>query len=498
MNELQQSNGVRTFWKVIYYLGFIITIPSILVLISIIKKESSPNYYGTDQGDAIFFILSILLLFISLSLIIISKIFSVPGQNETPESFKAKLMTNNLIAAVILGVILLYSIIEYHNNFLVYNNVLLLDIVFVIFGVLIAKIIYIFKSNFHIAAIINKIMFWAMILGFIMFIASKLISSTPIFANAATTSTPTTSSTTLATTNACAPSVVKPEKQETRLGTIATNPDILQVGGLITSTVTINGGISDVTISTPAEMEVYDYSPKTLPDEGASAKAGNWKPAAGKTLPDGVYSVTYTAKKWTNYAWQKIYYTITNNQGTGNGNDNFYVYYNTVPIQLSLGIENQAPQSTKQVVRKVDIVALPGVKVNLTVNKGGLGKDISSSAGTTLQVKADSLGKASAYLFANEGDTVKFTANSPDSCLSSEITQSFTIPRSDIARTYVDKSWQLWLGIGLGIIIIILVIYWLMKRRKDQSQQLPPSMPVSQPNPDQNNIDSNQSNQQNL
>lgn len=496
MNELQQSNGVRIFWKVIYYLGFIITIPSILVLISIIKKESSPNYYGTDQGDAIFFILSILLLSISLFLIIISKIFSVPSQNETPESFKAKLMTNNLIAAIILGGILLYSIFEYHNNLIIYNNALLLDIVFVIFGVLIAKIIYIFKSNFHIVAIINKIMVWVMILGFIIFIASKFISSTPIFANAATPSTSSTTSTISTSQNACAPSVIKPEKQETRLGTIATNPDIIQVGGLVTSTVTINGGIFNVTIATPAEMEVYDFSPKTLPDEGASTKAGNWTTATGKQLPPGIYSVTFTVKKWTNYNWQKIYYTASNNQGTGNGNDNFYSYYNAVPIQLSLGTENQAPQSTKQVVRKISVVTSPSVKVNLSVNKGALGKDISASSGTTLQVKADSLGNATAYLFADEGSTIKFTANTPDSCQTSEITQSFTIPRSDIARTYKDYSWIYWL-VGILLVIIIIVVIIVIKKRKNNSEQLPPQQPITPPTSDQNSIN-NQSNKHNL
>lgn len=303
------------------------------------------------------------------------------------------------------------------------------------------------------------------------------ILAIPIFASADQTTTTT-------TLNPCSPPTVKPEKTETRLGTIAVNPDIVQYGGLMTAQVTIGGEIFNVTIGGSDYLDVYDYSPKTLSDEGASAKAGNWTSGSGKYLPEGIYSVTYKAKKWTNYQWASLSYSATNIQGTGNGADNFYVYYDKIPIQLSLGTENQAPQSSKQVVRSIDIQALSDAKVNLKVDKGGLGKDISASSGSTLQVKSDSAGKALAFLFANEGDNVTFTASSPDSCQSSQITQSFKIPRSDIARTYTNNFWIWWLVGGILLLLLIIAVILIIKRRKkqdqNQSQLITPPMPAQQ------------------
>lgn len=85
MNELQQSNGVRKFWKIIYYIGIIFAIPTVFLLIVMIRMSLQFNN-GSDQGGPVVLVFFIISGFISLTLIIVSKIFLAKKHSFKPES----------------------------------------------------------------------------------------------------------------------------------------------------------------------------------------------------------------------------------------------------------------------------------------------------------------------------------------------------------------------------------------------------------------------------
>lgn len=255
----------------------------------------------------------------------------------------------------------------------------------------------------------------------------------------------------------CNPIDVKPEKKETRLGSISINPDIVAVGGLMTIMVNNGAGNKDVTIATPANTEITDYYPKEN-----YKSAGTWTATSADGLAAGQYSIVVKVNNWTAGKWLSTSYSITSGAGTGDGYDNFFAYYDTIPMTIALDTRNMAPQSTIEVVRKVEVTAAADLQVTLATNKGKIGTTISQEIGQTVTAKADSRGIATFYLFAEEGDSIKLVATCPDTCKTSTISQNFNIGRSDVARTYTDYAW-IWYTLG-AVIVILLAILLIRKR----------------------------------
>lgn len=271
--------------------------------------------------------------------------------------------------------------------------------------------------------------------------------------------------------NPCNPTDVKPQKTETRLGTIAVNPDIVQVGGLMTIAVNSAAGNLNVEISPPANMEISDYFPKEN-----YAGNGKWVGTNGAPLAAGQYSIIVKSTRWTADKWATINYAINNTQGLGTGNDYYYSYYDTVEMTMALDQRNMAPQSTSNVVRQVQVAAAPDLQVTLQTNKGDLGTSISQKVGQSVTVKADSRGVATFFLFAQEGNNVKLTATCPDTCKTSTMSQNFTINRSDVARTYTDYAWIWYLA---GAILIIIVIILILRSRKSSQAPTQTQEPIN-------------------
>jgi len=174
--------------------------------------------------------------------------------------------------------------------------------------------------------------------------------------------------------SSCNPIDPKPTKVETRLGTFSISPDIVPVDQIMTIMVKTATTSSNISISIPSNTELIDYSPKTLND--ATFTKGSWQKGT-QDLPVGEYSIMVKPTSWTKGKWQATSYSVTNNQGTGQGEDNFFAFYDTIPLVISLDGRNQVAQNTKDVVRKVTVTSTPGVKINLATNKGSVGPTIS-------------------------------------------------------------------------------------------------------------------------
>lgn len=275
-----------------------------------------------------------------------------------------------------------------------------------------------------------------------------------------------TPSKTQANQSACNPVDVKPQA----LGSIKIVPDIVAVGNnVIVQMPTGEGSSSRITISAPKEyFEIVDYSPKSITD--GTAKAGEWVAKSGKSLPADNYDLTLKTKHFTAGKWTSINATAAVWGGIHYAHQSFFIYYDEVPIEVSLSDRNEVPQTTMDVVRKITLSTVPEVTLNITTDKGSLGKTISESSGKSLQVKADKQGKATLYLFAKEKQKVTLVASSSDSCQDSTISQSFTIKRSDVSRNVKENySWIWWLMIILLILLIVVLFLW--KRKKKQEQQ---------------------------
>lgn len=263
----------------------------------------------------------------------------------------------------------------------------------------------------------------------------------------------------------CNPIDPKPTKVETRLGTFSISPDIVPVDQIMTIMVKTATTSSNVSISIPSNTELIDYSPKSLND--ATFTKGSWQKGT-QDLPAGEYSIMTKPTSWTKGKWQATSYSVTNTQGTGQGEDNFFAFYDTIPLVISLDGRNQVAQNTKDVVRKVVVTSIPGVKINLATNKGSVGPTISEKTGNNTTVTSLADGTATFFLFAKEKDKLELTASSEDSCQISSISQQFTIVKSDIARNYTDNSWIWWVVGGLIFIIIIIVIIIINRKPKTE------------------------------
>jgi len=280
----------------------------------------------------------------------------------------------------------------------------------------------------------------------------------------------------------CAPDDPKPTKTETRLGTISIDNDVIAVGQLMTILVHNGGDASQVTIDTPAGTELTDSFPKTV--DGATVANGKWT-AGTSQVPAGDYSITVKPTQWTAGAWKPVAYSITNGQGLGSGNDYFFSYYDKPVFTMAVDDRNQVAQPTKAVVRKVTVASPAGIRVNLIADTGFVGTTISAKSGNQATVVADSGSKATFFLFADEGDTVKLTASSPDTCSDSTVTQSFKIGVSDVARTYKGTSlldyW--WMLLILLVIIVLVVLFFMRKKKPTAPLPVAPTPPpvASQP-----------------
>ncbi|MCL5794905.1 MAG: hypothetical protein M1338_00905 [Patescibacteria group bacterium] len=285
--------------------------------------------------------------------------------------------------------------------------------------------------------------------------------------------------------SACAPSLVKPVKEETRLATVAISPDTLAFDALMVVKITAKAKLNGAKINLPSEFfDLVDYTPKASGSLMAPSP-GEWTSTDG--LSEGSsYSVTLKAKKWTNYQWKPITYSASNVQGTGYGSDSFYIFYDKIPITISIGQENQIPQSTSRVARKLDFSTYPDASLQIKTNKGELGADIASTSGTSITQTANSDGKASAYIFANEGDKVTISAISSDACQKNSTSNEFVLSRSDVARTFQDYSWIYWLAGGV-LLILLIIIFFVIKKKKKPSE--PTLSNLNQPNTTPENTD---------
>lgn len=267
---------------------------------------------------------------------------------------------------------------------------------------------------------------------------------------------------------ACNPIDVKPEA----LGSMAIVPDIVPVGNNVVARMVSDGGASRITISVPQQyFEILDYFPKSLTD--GTAKAGDWAVESGKGLPVGNYDLTLKAKKFTAGKWMKINTTAEVWGGTSYGYQSFFIFYDTLPITISLGERNEVPQTTMDVVRKITLTSAPNVKLSLQTDKGMLGKTIDAKTAQTLELIADDKGESIAYLFAKEKDKIGFTATSTDSCQDSTITGKFSVKRSDVGRNIkTDYSWLWWLLAGFLIVSTFVVLIILWKRKKSDQNSI--------------------------
>lgn len=266
-----------------------------------------------------------------------------------------------------------------------------------------------------------------------------------------------------ASNSSCNPKDIKPIAEETRLVNFSISPDIVAVGNLTTVSINVKTGLNKLEVSIPDNMEVIDYYPKTL--EGIKIEQGKWYKDL-REIPIGTYSVTLKPTYWTQGKWAPISYSATNFQGTGYAKNYYYVFYDTVGFEITLDDRNQAPQTTRDVVRKVTVKSEPDIQVNLTTNKGDLGPTISQKQGKSMSQKTLGDGSSTVFLFTKEGEKVTLTVSSSDTCQDSSTSRTFKIGRSDIARTYKNYDW-LWWFIGLIIIIIVLSITIRAKRKKE-------------------------------
>lgn len=266
---------------------------------------------------------------------------------------------------------------------------------------------------------------------------------------------------------ACNPTEVKPQA----LGSTVISPDIIAVGNDAIVRMTSDGA-SRITIGVPKEyFEIVDYSPKII--DGGTAKAGEWE---GK-LPAGDYDVILKAKKFTAGKWVSINTTAAVWGGTSYGYQNFFIFYDTLSISISLSDRNEVPQTTMDVVRKVTVSAVPNVQVSLQADKGMLGKNIADKTSQNLSLTANDKGEATAYLFAQEKDKVNLTASSTDSCQDLTMSQKFSVLRSNVGRNVAEDNYWLWYVIGLIILSgLIFLIFFFWYKRKEAKQQQSPSI----------------------
>lgn len=265
---------------------------------------------------------------------------------------------------------------------------------------------------------------------------------------------------------ACNPQDVKPADKTTRLVDVSVSPDIVPVGQLMTVMAKTNTGLRNLYLNMPKDVEIVDYYPKTLAN--INIEPGKWI-NAGSDLPIGQYSVTVKINQWTAGEWKTITFSAMNDQGTGYGTTNYFAYYDTVSVKISLEDRNQAPQTTKDVIRKVTVTTAPQLRVTLSTDKGELGSTISQKQGNSATLTTNANGEAYFFLFTQEKEKVTLTAKVIDSCQDSSASQKFTIARSDVARTYKDSNWFWWI-IGLVILLVVIIIIFLIIRRKKKSQ----------------------------
>jgi len=167
MNELQQSDGTRKFLNVTYYIGLVGTIISALLLTSLWFSPGAHNNASGNEGAGVFVIIIGFFLLISLVITAISLIFLGSNQNELEDIPKKKLVNNNIFALIIVGIItyFIYYLSNYmHGQSAIWeNSIFYFMLIFI--AIIIIKIYYLGKNNFHIVAIINKIMVWVLIIG---------------------------------------------------------------------------------------------------------------------------------------------------------------------------------------------------------------------------------------------------------------------------------------------------------------------------------------------
>jgi hypothetical protein len=257
----------------------------------------------------------------------------------------------------------------------------------------------------------------------------------------------------------CNPSAIKPQKTQTRLGSMYISPDIVPVGELTTIMVKNEPGNLRLNILIPNDTELIDYFPKEN-----YITNGQWA-SHDNTLPAGEYSITIRINHWTNKQWVTAGYNITNIQGMGHGSDHFFAYYDTASLDIILDERNQVPQTTKDVVRKIEVLSPKDITINLSTDKGEIGTSINEKMGKSAQLISNQEGIAAFYLFAKEGERIKLTASSPDTCQISSKTQTFNIRRSDISRSYQNQDW-IYYVIGLAVIAIVSLIVIIKKKKK--------------------------------
>lgn len=282
--------------------------------------------------------------------------------------------------------------------------------------------------------------------------------------------------------NPCNPSDVKPPYEGTGIGKMSISPDIVTVGGLMTIMVQTARVVSDLNIDIPANSELQDYFPKDAINNATQSttdKSVNWH----GEVPAGDYSITVKVNHWTADKWAKTGYSAVVPAGFGPGTSYYFAYYNTIPLEISLDDRNQASQSTKDVVRKVIVKGVRDLRITLETNSGEVGTSISEKTGNSATIKANPDGVSTFFLFTQEGAKVKLTASSPDTCIPSTKETTFTIKRSDVARTYVDYSWLWWLG-GTLILVAIIIIIFIKRKKKISNQTISsqanmPTIPVS-------------------
>lgn len=279
--------------------------------------------------------------------------------------------------------------------------------------------------------------------------------------------------TSLAANSACNPTQTKPAKTDTSLATtFSIKPDIVAVGQIMTFQVKDEGtNNTSVKIDIPEGTELVDYSPKTIGNSAVkpTVQSVDWN-LSGKKIPLDTYSITLKSTRWTKNEWKEVGYSASSDLGTGNGGNSYFAYYDKIPLEITVDERNQAPQTTKDVVRKVTVKGVPEVQITLKTDKGFLGPTISENSGTEIIQQANADGEVIAFISAKEGKKVKLTASSPDSCQDSTISKSFNIARSDVSRTYVDNSWIWWLvGGGLLILLTIIILIIYLKKRKEKT-----------------------------
>lgn len=279
--------------------------------------------------------------------------------------------------------------------------------------------------------------------------------------------------TTLAANSACNPLKTKPAKSDTSLATtFSIKPDIVAVGQLMTFQVKDEGtNNTSIKIDIPEGTELVDYSPKTIGGTAikSTSQSVDWN-LAGSKIPLDTYSLTLKPTKWTKSVWKEVSYSASSDLGTGYGSNSYFAYYDKITLEITLDERNQAPQTTKDVIRKVTVKGVPEVQITLKTDKGYVGPTISENSGLEITEQANADGEMTAFLATKEGEKVKLTAFSSDSCQDSTVSQSFSIARSDAARTYVDNSWIWWLA-GGGLIILLSIVTLIIYFKKKKAQQ---------------------------